>query len=428
MNSCLEQTVIERTAELSAKYFSARPFQHVVVDNFLKENIARGMVAEFPSAPHTGSKNLYGAPGEKIVHSDLTKLGPTFQEVDAFFGSQKALDWLTAVTGIQGLVYDPTNYGGGTHENCDNRDLRPHVDFNFHPVTKLHRRLNLIVYLNSNWEKEWGGSIQLYANPRDPEDVPLSYEPLFNRCIIFATHEASWHGFDRLCFPKDGVYRSRKSLSLYFYTADRPTSEIHNEHTTFFIPRSFPTHYRSGYSLTNEDESNLKELLGQRDRLIELYQRKQGRRDDNSSEIARLRILVNQLQQSRQVPTMGYVRTMESSPSTFLDGWNESDCSFRVRVERRVSSITLTIRIPEGMPKDGRVTVAINNHEVSSSFVSPGILTLSIQQSLEADTTAEISVRISHTVNYQQLGISEDQRNLGFYLECATFEHVEPQA
>ena len=425
MNSCLEPTVVERTADLSSQYFSAKPFQHVVIDNFLKADIAQSIATNFPAASNSGSKNLYGAPGEKIVHSDLSKLGPTFQEVDAFFGSQTALDWLTAVTGIHGLVYDPTNYGGGTHENCDNRDLRPHVDFNFHPVTKLHRRLNLIVYLNANWESAWGGSIQLYANPRDPDDVPVSYEPLFNRCILFATHEASWHGFDRLCFPKDGVYRSRKSLSLYFYTADRPTNEIHNEHTTFFIPRPLPTMYRAGYSLTNDDEVDLKELIGQRDRLIELYQSEQGRREDNSSELAQLRILVSQLQKSRQVPILGYVRALENLATTFPDGWNASDFAFRVRIERRVTSIIFTIRIPDGMPEDSLITVTINDHDVASAFVAPGILELPVKHTLEANTITEISIHISKTVNHYKLGISKDQRNLGFYLECATFEHTD---
>ncbi len=424
MKPCIETSIIESADEIAAQFYSAQPFKHVVLENFFREDVARSLVAEFPYAPENGVKNSYGAPGDKIVHSDLTNLGPTFREIDTYFSAQTTLDWLATITGIPDILYDPSNYGGGLHENCDNRDLRPHVDFNFHPVTKLHRRLNLIVYLNDPWKSDWGGSLQLYADPRNHQESPVSYEPLFNRCVLFATYEASWHGFDRLCFPKDGVYRSRKSLSLYFYTAERPSTDIYREHTTFFIPRPFPAKYAAGYTITREDECDLTDLIGQRDHLIELYQGEQGRQDESSSELAQLRILVSQLRKSQHVPTMGYVRTIETIKSGYSDGWCERAFSFRICAERPVSGISLSIRIPEGMPQDGQITVSIDKKDSVSSFVAPGTLTLDIAHTLETNTIAEISIRSTHTVNHYQLGISKDQRNLGFYLERVIFDHT----
>jgi hypothetical protein len=33
--------------------------------------------------------------------------------------------------------------------------LAIHRDYNVHPIKKIYRRLNLLIYLNKNCEKEW---------------------------------------------------------------------------------------------------------------------------------------------------------------------------------------------------------------------------------------------------------------------------------
>jgi hypothetical protein len=57
-----------------------------------------------------------------------------------------------------------------------------HVDYNFHPQTKLHRRMNLLLYLNKDWKPEYEGYLELW----DLEsNVQLnSIAPLFNRAVI----------------------------------------------------------------------------------------------------------------------------------------------------------------------------------------------------------------------------------------------------
>src|SRR5258708_31412501 len=80
-------------------------------------------------------------------------------------GSPQFLDLIGEITGIPDLLFDPALYGGGTHENLHGQDLDPHVDFNYDEAQRLHRRLNLIVYLNKDWRTEWGGAPEPHSNP-----------------------------------------------------------------------------------------------------------------------------------------------------------------------------------------------------------------------------------------------------------------------
>ena len=36
-----------------------------------------------------------------------------------------------------------------------------HTDFNWYLKLKLYRRPNFIIYLNSDWEEDWGGHLKL---------------------------------------------------------------------------------------------------------------------------------------------------------------------------------------------------------------------------------------------------------------------------
>lgn len=106
-------------------------------------------------------------------------------------------------------------YGGGIHDNLHGQELDPHVDFNYDEAIQLHRRLNLIVYLNKEWSSEWGGALEIHSNPRKPfENRVWSYDPLFNRCVMFETNGRSWHGFPQIDLrPTDGTCRASRSRS-----------------------------------------------------------------------------------------------------------------------------------------------------------------------------------------------------------------------
>ncbi len=259
----LHPTISADSEAIGARFQSAKPFRHVVLEPFLDADFLAQLMAEFPAFERGNARNEAGHVGAKSVVEQIKQLGPAFARLDALVQSPEFLSTLGRMTGIADLRYDPHYFGGGTHENRNGQELDPHVDFNRHPLTGWHRRLNLIVYLNPVWDAAWGGSLELHSDPRRSDDQITLIDPLANRCVIFETTERSWHGFSRIASPPE--IPSRRSIALYFYTEDRPAEELADTHSTIYVDRPLPAHLQAGYTLNTQDMAELNHLMLRRD-------------------------------------------------------------------------------------------------------------------------------------------------------------------
>ena len=267
-------SVSQRAAELAAKFALARPFRHLVIDDFLEPGFCKELMREFPAFDSARAINERGETGRKAVVPDVARIGPAYARFDAMIRGREFLDLIGRISGIPKLLYDPEYVGGGTHENLDGQDLDPHVDFNYHPRRGWHRRLNLIVFLNSEWRPEWGGCLELIEDPwssngsRSAEVVV----PVANRAVLFETTERSWHGFRRIQLPAGAA--SRRSLAIYLYTEDRPAEETAASHGTVYVQPQLAEHVQPGYTLAEQDVEEIRSLMGRRDQQIKfLYER-----------------------------------------------------------------------------------------------------------------------------------------------------------
>jgi len=128
--------------------------------------------------------------------------------------SSRFTTYLEKLTGLEPIHADPDLNGGGLHSSKRGGYLNVHTDFNFHPKTGLHRRLNLIVYLNQEWSEDWGGALELWNS--DVTECEAKCYPSFNRAVLFETSEISFHGHPiPMKCPEDVT---RKSVALYYYS------------------------------------------------------------------------------------------------------------------------------------------------------------------------------------------------------------------
>lgn len=235
-----EEALLALAEQSAQAYQTAAPFPHAVFDNFMNEPAVQAAVDAFPK-PEELDFYRYDNPLEKKLAFDQVGLLPSpISSILYALNSPVFLCFLEKLTGIDGIIPDPYYRGGGIHQIKPGGKLDVHIDFNHYKKLKLERRLNVLLYLNQNWEEEYGGYFELWSGKRENGRHVLNQcekkiLPLFNRLAIFTTSEHSYHGHPEPLNCPEGM--TRKSIATYYYTVGRPEDEIADAHSTTFIAR-----------------------------------------------------------------------------------------------------------------------------------------------------------------------------------------------
>lgn len=208
--------------DIATSYKNAIPFPHAVIDNFLEEKLANSIFDELNSVD---TSNWYHDSHHYQINkwsmSDLSRLPEVTANTLSEFNSSKTLSFFEQLTGIINLIADPDYIGGGVHISSSGGKLGIHADFNLHPTSNNHRRLNALLFLNPEWRPEWNGQLQLWGT--DMKVCFQKIEPIFNRLVIFNVTDTAYHGVPDTIMCPDHI--KRLSLALYYYTTDRPEDE-----------------------------------------------------------------------------------------------------------------------------------------------------------------------------------------------------------
>lgn len=200
-------------------YSSADPFPHIVIDNFLPQSAIDTLVDEFPDPQNSiWSERIKDPYQVKLAFYNIDSAPPNIRDVFYQLNSATTLQALEKLTGEAPLISDPYFYGGGMHQIERGGHLTVHADFARPKHLPIFRRLNLILYLNKEWDASFGGCFELWS--RDCKKKVKEVAPVANRVIIFTTDPTSYHGHPTpLTCPPD---RARRSLALYYYSIEPP--------------------------------------------------------------------------------------------------------------------------------------------------------------------------------------------------------------
>lgn len=213
---------------LSQRFRNAQPFEFIVLDDFLDPDSCQGLLDDHIASEGQDAWNSYVHFNErKLGLSAMERMGTHTRDVLEELSSPRFLSWLQDLSGIDDLVFDPDLDGGGYHKIGRGGFLNVHTDFLAHNIRPhWSRQLNLLVYLNKDWQDEYGGHLELWDEQmtKAHEVVP----PVFNRCVIFHTTENSYHGHpDPLACPQD---MARRSLALYYFREEAEKLPIKSTH------------------------------------------------------------------------------------------------------------------------------------------------------------------------------------------------------
>ena len=254
-------------------YAFAYPFCHAVIEGFLPNNLAEQILTHFPVEPKAHDKIYqkgYGGQFKRQVQP--TDCDEFTRGVFAFFNSASMLRFLEGITNIQGLLPDPYFAGGGFHEISTGGLLGIHADFRVNEGLQLIRRVNVLIYLNKDWQDSYGGKLELWDKAMSHKAKEIA--PLFNRCVIFNTDVDSFHGHpEPLTTPP---HITRKSIALYYYTALPIANDTgESRHTNYVArPNDTPQNINDAKKLARKREKRAKKMFGDNANWLEKLQNK----------------------------------------------------------------------------------------------------------------------------------------------------------
>ena len=233
MNFIDFDSLSERERSIRNEFLSKNPYRYVVIEDFFKRDKLKLIHDSYPTiSDGLWDGKTYVDQKNKFQKTSFES-GSIFNEVFDELNSSTFLAWLERVTGIDKLIADRELFGGGLHQSITGAFLNVHVDYNFHPKTKLHRRLNVLVYVNQEWKDSYEGHLELWDFSNNSKRLLGKFAPNMNRCVIFETNEISYHGHPKPLKTPPGI--NRKSIATYYYTQTRQDIHDVTEHNTLYV-------------------------------------------------------------------------------------------------------------------------------------------------------------------------------------------------
>lgn len=204
-------------------YQNAKPFSHVIIQNFLNNDYAEKIYKEIPESVENW--HCYMNPIEvKYAYDDINNLDFNIKNLFYYLSTNTVIKRMSELSNIPDLQYDEYLHGAGLHKHYRYGRLGMHLDYEKHPISDKQRRMNVILYLSKDWNnEEWNGQTELWD--KDVRECMVKSPVVFNSAIIFQTNEISYHGIPEPIKCPEGI--SRKTFAYYYVSELVNTSDTH---------------------------------------------------------------------------------------------------------------------------------------------------------------------------------------------------------
>jgi len=214
---------------LRAEYAaSQRDIGYFFVDDVLPYNLVSSIYSKFPPA---GNMKLKKSLREyKYIAAQMNQYEPLLEEVIYAFQDDRIVKLVSKICGIPRLYPDENLYAGGISLMGEKQFLNPHLDNSHDKDRDRWRVLNLLYYVTPDWPEHQGGNLELW--PHGLKAAPVTIHSKFNRLVVMATHDSSWHSVSPISYGKS----PRCCVSNYYFS-DTSLREAETFHITAFRGR-----------------------------------------------------------------------------------------------------------------------------------------------------------------------------------------------
>jgi len=208
-------------------YKSNSKIGHFYLDDVLPEKLAKKIFEEFPSIENTILRKSLRE--YKYVAYQMDKYNPLLEEVLYSFQDERVVKLISEICNLKSLSPDEHLYAGGLSIMPKGNYLNPHLDNSHDKDRKQWRVLNLLYYVTSNWKDSSGGNLELW--PEGLQKPPITITSKFNRLVVMATHQNSWHSVNKVLTDTN-----RCCVSNYYFS-EKPLYKTDTFHVTSFRGR-----------------------------------------------------------------------------------------------------------------------------------------------------------------------------------------------
>lgn len=220
--------------------YENEPFDHVVLQNFFQEDKLDSILHHIKQLKDEDaqSKFIRKTPYEYNKYGFNNNYGDYLKQIFIELNSPSFIKYIEKITGISDII--PNNIdllGAGVHRIKKGGYLQLHTDFNMykHKNVLLDRRINLLIYMNPDWKKNYHGELCLCSKKENKCKKKIL--PSLNTCVIFNTTNESIHGHPVPLNVPENI--NRHSIAIYYYTLNKNNPkdfEGDKKHSTLWYP------------------------------------------------------------------------------------------------------------------------------------------------------------------------------------------------